>query len=219
MKATTMRFAPTVLASVCAATLFAGCSKGIESSPGYQAACHGPPLRTAEKRNEAMENGYSIHPEYHCVERASFAAIERQRAESKAANTPDAIAAREAEFRAQRERANAERARRSTAEDSNTVPPVSSLELREVDVNAASEAQIASVISIGQETAAQIVAERNSRPFSDWADLVHRVDGLRAAQSAYQASVCGLTVNGRSLDGAPPNPTLAAVLREKFKSR
>lgn len=212
----TLRLRPLAVVAV---ILFAGCSQKVEDSPEYRAACHGPPLRSAEQRNEAMEKGYSIHPQYHCVDRASHAAIERQLAEWKAANTPEAIAARDAEFRAQREREQAERARRASADPQRATASSLVLELREVDVNSATEAQIASVISIGRDVAAQVVVEREKRPFTDWSDLVGRVDALRAARSAVHASICGLTVNGRSLDGAPPDPAEAALLQQKFQSR
>lgn len=215
----TLRVCLVAGALIGAAVLFAGCSKSIEESPGYRAACHGPPLRSAEKRNEAMENGYSIHPEYHCVERASYADIERQRAEWKTANSPEAIAAREADFRAQRQREQAERARRAHTDVAPSTASTPTVELREVDVNSASTAQIASVISIGGDLAERIVEERSKRPFTDWADLVVRVDGLRAARSAAEASMCGLTVNGHSLEGAPPDPTMAALIQRKYRSR
>lgn len=89
--------------------------------------------------------------------------------------------------------------------------------LRNIDVNTASEADIASVISVGPAVAAQIVEARNQRRFNDWADLVRRVVGLGAARSAYDASTCGLNVNGKSLDGAPPNATMAALISTRVR--
>lgn len=41
--------------------------------------CHGPALTTVEARNDAMEQGYAIHPIHQCIEKASFDAIETQR--------------------------------------------------------------------------------------------------------------------------------------------
>ena len=199
------------------AILLTGCSKSVEESPAYQAACYGPPLRSIEQRNKAMEDGYSINRQYDCIDRASFAAVERQQIEWKAANTPEAIARRDAEFAAQRERDIAERARQAAAEESQAAEPLPAIVLHDVDANAASEADIASVITVGPNVAAQIVEERNKRHFSDWADLVHRVVGLSAAQPAVYASICGLTVNGRSLEGAPPNPIMAAMLQRKYE--
>jgi len=62
---------------------------------------------------------------------------------------------------------------------------------------------------VGSDGAAAIVhARQQAGPFIDWADLVHRVVLLSAAQRAVTASRCGLTVNGRSLGGAEPGNTL-----------
>lgn len=164
-----------------------------------------------------MEDGYLINRHYDCIDRASFAENERQQAEWKAANTPEAIARRDAELAAQRERDLAERSRQAAAEESKAAEPLPAIVLREIDVNTASETDIAGVITVGSDVATQIVEERNKRRFADWADLVERVVGLSAAQPAVYASICGLTVNGRSLEGAPPNPTMAAMLQRKYE--
>jgi alpha/beta superfamily hydrolase len=42
------------------------------------AVCAGPPLRTLEAREEAMEKGYQIDPRYNCIERQSFEAVNAQ---------------------------------------------------------------------------------------------------------------------------------------------
>lgn len=211
----------TVIALVAVLT---GCAPGIEESPAYQAACHGPPLESLEQRNQAIEDGYLINRQYDCIDKASFLAVQRQRAEWQAANTPEAIAQREAEFAAQLERSKAqyqrgmaERSREAAAERRLAAAPLPIIELREVDVNTASETEIAKVITLDAEVAAQIVAARNQRKFSGWADLVDRVVGLSTAQPAVYASTCGLTVNGQSLEGAPPNPTIAAILQRRLE--
>jgi hypothetical protein len=59
--------------------------------------------------------------------------------------------------------------------------------------------------------AAQVIAERNKRHFSDWADLVNRVTGLSSAQSAVLASSCGLSVDGKILYGAPHSRLRGAI--------
>lgn len=82
-------------------TLATGCSgKSVESSAEYQAACAGPPMGNVEKRNEAMENGYEINRKFDCIDRASFARVNRQSAAWNAANPGAAAAAkRDAEAR------------------------------------------------------------------------------------------------------------------------
>lgn len=209
--------AATVLVAAAVALHLTGCSKRIEESPAYQAACHGPPLGSSERRSQALEDGYLISRQFDCIEKDSFAEVARQQAEWKAANTPEAIARRKAEFAQQRERYLAEQARRAAAEERRAAEPPAAIVLREIDVNTATEAEIAGVITVGPDVAAAIVQERDRRRFTDWEDLVGRVMGLRAAQLAFYASVCGLTVNGRSLEGAPPNPIIAAGLRQKYQ--
>lgn len=199
------------------ALMLSACSQPIEETPAYQAACHGAPLRTPEKRNQAMEDSYSINRQFDCIDKASFAAVEEQRAQWEAANTPEAKAKREAEFTAQRERDRAERELREAEAAANQQPEeLPLIVLSSVDVNTASEEEIAGVISIGPNTAAEVIAERNKRPFKDWTDLVYRVVGLSQAQPAAFASICGLNVNGKSLEGAAPDPLVAAHIQKQY---
>jgi hypothetical protein len=174
-------------------------------------------LRTAELRNKAMEDGYDINRQYDCIDKASFAAVTEQMAKWEAANTPEAIARRQAEFAEQRARDAEQRASKAAAEKGPAMEALQKIVLRDVDVNSATEAEIANVISVGPEVAAQIIRERDKRRFSDWADLVHRVVGLSAAQTAAHASICGLNVNGKSLDGAPPDATMAALIYRRYQ--
>jgi DNA uptake protein ComE-like DNA-binding protein len=203
------------------ALIFAGCSAPSEESTAeYQAACHGPPLRTVEERNKAMEDGYAISRRYDCIDKASFAAVAQEQARWQAANTPEAIAKRQAEFDQQRQRDEQDRQTREAAAQAaarNESAPI--IVLHNVDVNSATQADIANVISVGPEVAAQVVAERHKRRFADWPDLVNRVVGLSAAQTAVYASICGLSVNGKSLDGAPPNAQMAALIARKYEER
>jgi len=202
--------------------LSAGCMQRVEDTPAYKAACHGPPLHGAAAYEQAQVEGYTINRVYDCIDKASYDAVAAQKAQWQAANTPQAIAQRDAEWaekkaqaQAERERdewqrqRNAERAAREQEQAENTPLPA-------VDVNRASETEIADVIGIGAETAHRIVQERTTRRFANWADLTQRVVALSAAQPATFASVCGLNVDGKSLEGAPPNPALAAALRKRL---
>jgi len=101
--------------------LLAGCPKGVEESAAYKAACQGPPLRSVERRNQAMEDGYAINRQYDCIDKASFVDVAEQKAKWEAANTPEAIAQRKAD----REKLIAEdQARRAAdAEKKEATPP------------------------------------------------------------------------------------------------
>lgn len=204
--------------------LAAGCMQRVEDSPAYRAACHGPPLHGAAAFEQAQVEGYTINRVYDCIDKASYEAVAAQKAQYEAANTPQAIAQRDTEWAqtkaaaaAQRERddwqreRDAERAARELQQAEDTPVPA-------VDVNRASETEIANVTGIGAETARRIVQERRRRRFANWPDLVQRIDALRAAQPATFASVCGLNVDGKSLDGAPPNGALAAALRKRLET-
>lgn len=48
--------------------------------PVDDSICAGPPLRSAEEREQAMEAGYSIHPGLGCIEKRSFDAVNAERA-------------------------------------------------------------------------------------------------------------------------------------------
>jgi len=188
-------------------------------TPEYEAACIGPPLRTMEKRYKAEEEGHFVNRQFDCIDKASYVAEAKWRAESAAANTPEALAKQRAEFAAADARRAEERRRReaeAAAHDEATRPE---LVLRLVDANTATEADIAGVFPVGPEGSRQIVEERGKRRFSGWDDLVSRVVALSAAQSAFYASTAGLTVNGASMDGAPMNADLAAVIYERQHGR
>lgn len=201
-----------VAAASVAGLLAAGCSKPIEETAAYKVACEGPPLRTAEKRNQAMEDGYEINRNYDCVDKASFVAIAEEKARWAAANTPEAIAQREAERRKLIDEDKQRRAAAATPVDTAAAPP---FELRLVDANTATEAELASVPGVGPAVAAQIVEERGKGRFNGWPDLVGRVIGLRSAQSAAAASIGGLNVDGQSLPGAAPDAAAAARINAR----
>jgi acetyl esterase/lipase len=46
-------------------------------APDYAAFCVGPPLRTIEKRNEALEDGYAIHRTLDCIAKANNEEVTR----------------------------------------------------------------------------------------------------------------------------------------------
>jgi len=200
----------------------AGCMQRVEDTPAYQAACHGPPLHGAAAFEQAQVDGYSINRVYDCIDKASYEAVVAQKAQNEAANTPQAIAQREAEWAQQKADAAAQRERdewqreRDAEREARELEQAASLPLPAVDVNRASESEIAAVVSIGAESAHQIVAERRSRPFDSWIDLTRRVASLGTAQTVTNASICGLTVNGKSFAGAPPNARMAAMLKQKY---
>lgn len=79
--------------------LVASCSKTTEeSSAAYQAACQGPPLRKVELRNRAREDGYDINHQYDCIDKASFTAVNKQRATWNAVSTQEMVAKRKTEL-------------------------------------------------------------------------------------------------------------------------
>lgn len=207
---------PTTAITAALCLMMSACSHDASVSPEYQAACHGEPLRTIEERNQALEDGYLVHPQFHCITRASHLAMEEAKAQREAWRSAEAVARRNAEAEARdAQRAQDRERRRAEAEQ-----PLPTYELREVDANTASESAIAAVCSIGADTAADIVRERNNAgPFADWADLVHRVVGVSSAQNAVFASTCGLKVSGKSLDGAPPDAQGAQLIFERYLRR
>ena len=111
-----------------------------------------------------------------------------------------------------------EQARRATpTERRDDASVAQTFTLRHVDVNTATESELATVPSVGPVVAAQILEERNKRRFDNWADLVNRVVGLSSAQNAVFASVSGLNVDGQNLPGATPDPVLAAEIYARFQ--
>jgi len=103
----------------------------------------------------------------------------------------------------------------TTTPASKTSTANSGATVRTIDANTATEAALSTVVS--QVTAGQIVGERSKRRFANWEDLVNRVAGLRAAKPALFASLRGLTVDGRSLRGASPDPARADQLDAQLR--
>lgn len=172
-------------------------------------ACVGGPLRAVEQREKALQDGYRINAVYDCIDKGSFDAVAEERARWEAANTPQAKA-----------RAAAERAKKIAQEqDAAAVkaltpepfPEPAPLQVRVLDVNTASAKELAEIAGISPLTAAEIVEERRRGAFSSWTDLVNRVVGLSSAKNAVLASMGGLVVEGDSLPGVPPDPSMAAA--------
>ena len=67
----------------------------------------------------------------------------------------------------------------------------------EVDANTATRAQLESLPGLGPALVQRLLAER---PFADWADLMKRVPGIRAA-TARKLSAAGLRVGTQPYGG------------------
>lgn len=72
-----------------------------------------------------------------------------------------------------------------------------------LEINIASEAELDSVRGMGPAMSRAILAERQVKPFADWADLMRRVKGIRSA-TAERFAAQGLTINGQTWS-APPS--------------
>jgi DNA uptake protein ComE-like DNA-binding protein len=199
-----------LVAVLLAGLMAASCSR--KPSAAYLAACEGPPLRNIEQREKAMQDGL-YNRMYDCIDKESVAAQAELNAKRAAFNAPEAIAQREAE-RAER---IAEYDARRAAEAAAPAPPPRPFVPRPAEINTATETELASVPGVGPVIAAQIIEARKSGRFNGWPDVVRRVVGLSAAQTAGYASVGGLTVDGESL--VPPDSEVAAFLREKLRAR
>jgi competence protein ComEA len=71
-----------------------------------------------------------------------------------------------------------------------------------LDINQANEAELDSVKGMGPSLSAKVLQARARGPFKDWADLMHRVSGIRQ-HKAQQFSEQGLTVNDQTFNVKP----------------
>jgi len=71
----------------------------------------------------------------------------------------------------------------------------------DVDIATANRAQLEQLRGIGPPLAEVILVERDKRAFNDWADLIARVRGIRAAK-ARMLSDAGLRVGGQRYEAA-----------------
>lgn len=196
-----------------------------QPSAEYLAVCEGQPLGSAERRNQALEDGYDIDRQFDCITKQSARLLAEQEAQRRAANTPEAKAAREAEFarRAQEDRvareAQMQAAAEARAERERQLLAAIKAPVESVEINSATEAQLANLQGLGANVARNIVAERAKARFTGWGDVVRRITGLSAAETAVRASAFGLTVNGLSLEGAEPDSLTAQQMRANWLRR
>ena len=72
-------------------------TKNRSSDPEYdRTVCAGPPLKSVEARNDALEKGYLIDRKYDCIDKNSFDEINRRAAEWQAAQKEAQLAAPDA---------------------------------------------------------------------------------------------------------------------------
>jgi len=185
----------------------------------YALACEGPPLRTVERRNKAMEDGYLINQMYDCIDKAAFADAVEEKKKWDAANTPEAKA-RAASIKAAHDAENATlRALAATIQPDAQATPKPDLEVpfRIQDANTAPEADLAQALGMTPDTARQMVEERTRQPFKDWDDMRSRVAALRFARHAMYANIGGLRVNGQPLPGGPPDDETLTVAKNLWR--
>ncbi|MGV7210543.1 ComEA family DNA-binding protein [Oxalobacteraceae bacterium A2-2] len=84
-----------------------------------------------------------------------------------------------------------------------TLVAAMNLAFAQVDVNKADAAALDSVRGIGPAKSKAILEARGKGEFKDWADLEARVKGI-GGKNAPRLSEAGLTVNGKSKEGAAP---------------
>ena len=77
-----------------------------------------------------------------------------------------------------------------------------------LELNTASQAELEQLKGIGTTLSERLIETRAERPFDDWADLLRRVPGLRAA-SARKLSAAGLTVQGKPYESVTPKSVSA----------
>jgi competence protein ComEA len=84
-----------------------------------------------------------------------------------------------------------------------TLVAAMNLAFAQVDVNKADAAALDGVRGIGPAKSKAILEARSKGEFKDWADLEARVKGI-GGKNAARLSEAGLTVNGKSKEGAAP---------------
>ncbi len=72
-----------------------------------------------------------------------------------------------------------------------------------LEINQASEAELDSLRGMGPAMSRAILAQRQTKAFADWADLMRRVKGIGPA-NAERFAAQGLTVNGQVWPAQPP---------------
>jgi competence protein ComEA len=78
-----------------------------------------------------------------------------------------------------------------------------------VEVNSASQAELEQIRGVGVALSERLVAEREKRPFRNWADLIDRLPGIGPKQAA-RLSTAGLRIQGTEYEpssgGQPAAP-------------
>ena len=186
--------------------LLVACGGDITATAQYQDACHGEPLTDQQAVYRAEADGYRINSRYRCIDRQSWDEVQQALARIEHARRPEVRAQRQAEADREHAQRLAGIAERAEAREQMSVPTAAAIQrVQVVDANRGSLEQLAALCTVGGDGATAIIqAREQGGPFNDWADLVHRVVPLSAAQSAVAASRCGLRVNGRHLAGAEP---------------
>ncbi|SHH57546.1 hypothetical protein [Massilia sp. CF038] len=197
-----------------------------ELAPQYAALCEGAPLKTVERRNQAMEDGYVVNKLHDCIEKASFKQVAEAKAKYQAEHTPAAQAeavrveaARIAQAAREKETAELQAiaAQLQTPKPPTDEPP--QIPFRRLDANTAAEADLANAFGLDAQIAADMVHERGKKKFTDWPDLINRVTAFGAARTAMFATLGGLNVNGLALPGPPPDASMVALARESLRPR
>lgn len=78
-----------------------------------------------------------------------------------------------------------------------------------LEVNTANEAELDSVRGLGPSSTARVLKAREQGPYKDWADLMHRVKGIKPATAA-KLSAAGLTVNQQAYSANNTAPEAGA---------
>ena len=182
-----------------------GCTKVPDSA--YKAACHGDPL-TVATHTQAIENGWQIDGTYNCIDKASY--------EKWAATfSPAELAAESSSFSDKQEKAKVDGKQDPTDKEQYIDEALANMNTRPVEANAAYYFELGNIVGVGGEAGMQILQAREKRLFTDWDDMLARVPVFKVAQTAHDASISGMTVNGKSLLGANPNPKAATAIYEK----
>jgi len=79
----------------------------------------------------------------------------------------------------------------------SALSPAQAQEPATLELNAATRAELESLPGIGPALAERLLQARQQRRFDDWADLMRRVRGIRAAMAA-KLSALGLRINGQA---------------------
>lgn len=178
------------------------CTKRQDSA--YKAACHGDPLTTAT-RNEAIENAWLVNEVYDCVDKASYE-------KWAAALSPEELVAETSLSKDVKEKNKADSIDKVTDKEQYIAEALANMNIHPVEANTAYYFELGNIVGVGNEAGMQIQQAREKRQFTDWDDLLTRVPVFKVAKTAHNASISGMTVNGKSMPGADPDPKAAAAI-------